>query len=660
MLELFKIAGKIELDGAEQADKKLDQIDKKGKGLGSRIGKTAKKFGKGMAIIGGAATAAGVASFAMVNKVTSGLDDIAKGAEKVGVSSGAYQEMSYWAGQNGIEHRQMEKIVGRFNQRMGKAKNGNEKYSEALQQMGIDMDEVRKGTVSTEDAFAQSIKSLSEMESEQDKVNLATEMFGDKASRDLLPALNDGSLSLEEAAKKAKELGIVMDEDALAASEKFQDTWDDLTKTLGMVGQKIAVELMPYFQNMMDWILENLPAIKEKFSVVFDAVKGVFTTVIDTIKGVIEWFNTWYESNEETVNGIWLTIQEKFQMVKEFIEEIWGTIKEFWQENGEEILNNAIRVFTSIKDTVQTYITRAQEIIEEVLNLVVPFIQEQLAKVEKFWDENGDKIMQAVENAFSFIETTINAVMDTIEWIIDNVWDNIAGIIDSAVNIVMDTIDLFASLLTGDFEGVRDAVLDIWDELWNIIKEVVEGAWDLLSGAFGILWDSISGWFTDLGSDAKEWGSDIVTGLWQGIKDMGSWLKTKVGDFISDNIPGPVKKILGISSPSKLMKEYGEDTGEGLGIGIEKKERDLKRTSERMAQTVARGMTPQVEIGQRAMSQPQQSSNSTTHNNYEAMFRGMFDGATFNTENKEDIEVLAQKLGRYVKDSMRSKGVVVR
>lgn len=279
ILELFKIGGILELIGVDKANKELDGLDNKSKGLGSKLGAFAKKTAKGAAVVGGAAVAAGTAAFAMTNKVTGAFDDISKGAQRAGVSTDFYQELDYWAGQNGVSHGQMEKAVGRFNQRMGQAQNGNEKYAGALQQLGVDMDAVRNGTLSTDDAFAQSIKTLSEMESEQDKVNLATEMFGTRMARDLLPALQDGSLSLEDAKKKAEELGIVIGEDSLDQAVKFQDTWDDLTRSFGAFGQKILAQLMPAFQTMMDWILDNMPMIQAIFQTAFDII-GVVVVLI--------------------------------------------------------------------------------------------------------------------------------------------------------------------------------------------------------------------------------------------------------------------------------------------------------------------------------------------------------------------------------------------
>src|SRR5690625_7442430 len=109
----------------------------------------------------------------MTKKVTDSFDDIAKSSTKLGVTTDTYQEMEYWASQNGLSSNDMERAVGRLNQRIGLAAEGNEKYSNALERLGVDMNAVKEGTVSTEDAMYQSIQTLSEMTNEQEKYALA-------------------------------------------------------------------------------------------------------------------------------------------------------------------------------------------------------------------------------------------------------------------------------------------------------------------------------------------------------------------------------------------------------------------------------------------------------------------------------------------------------
>lgn len=83
----------------------------------------------------------------------------------------------------------------------------------------------------------------------------------------------------------------------------------------------------------------------------------------------------------------------------------------------------------------------------------------------------------------------------------------------------------------------------------------------------------------DLGSLLWHAGKDIVRGLWNGIKSMGGWLWDQVTSFISDNIPGPVKRVLGIGSPSKVAFALMLDVGAGMVGGLDASERMVARAA---------------------------------------------------------------------------------
>ncbi|MFD3667534.1 hypothetical protein [Streptomyces sp. NPDC058672] len=60
-------------------------------------------------------------------------------------------------------------------------------------------------------------------------------------------------------------------------------------------------------------------------------------------------------------------------------------------------------------------------------------------------------------------------------------------------------------------------------------------------------------------------GRDVIRGLWNGIKAMGSWLKNQLIAFAKSMIPGPIASALGISSPSRLM---ADQVGRWIPAGI--------------------------------------------------------------------------------------------
>lgn len=496
----------------------------------------------GKAAVGATAALAGITAgaFAMTNKVTAAFDDISKGAQRLNVTTDFYQEMDFWASQNGLSHERMEKAIGRFNQRLGQAVNGNEKYADALSAVGINLDKVQDGSLSTEDAYTQTIQKLSQMESEQDKVNYATEIFGTRMARDLLPALADGALSIDDARKKAQELGIVMSEDALSSAVKFQDTYDQLTRTMKAVGQSVLVDLIPYFQAMMDWTLKNMPKIKDAFSTAFAFIRELFASIINRVKEFVQWFQTLYEDNEQTLSMLkdafqtylgfivsyWSEVFQNAQAIIEdtlnfivpFVQQMLTQFYEFWQENGQAILENAINVFQSIRDTIMVVFQAILTIAQEVLSVLVPFTQEKLAELREFWNENGQQIMEAVQNAFSFIQSIIEFVMPAVLAIIRTVLTAVKGVFDGALKVLMGLLQAFAGIFTGDIS-----------KLWEGIKNIFSGALQFIWNLFNLM---ILGRVVAIIKSFAKLGIRLIKNFAQSIANFFRGMATQIGQII--------------------------------------------------------------------------------------------------------------------------------
>ncbi|MEU5838772.1 hypothetical protein ABZ820_34625 [Streptomyces diacarni] len=74
-------------------------------------------------------------------------------------------------------------------------------------------------------------------------------------------------------------------------------------------------------------------------------------------------------------------------------------------------------------------------------------------------------------------------------------------------------------------------------------------------------------------------GKDVVRGLLNGVKSMGSWLRSQLISFAKSMVPGPIAKALGISSPSRVMaRDIGRWIPAGIVKGIEGGQGAVDRT----------------------------------------------------------------------------------
>lgn len=430
---IFTLLGEIFIDNEkanESIQKTESRAEKMAKGLGGGI-KTAAKWG---AAITGAAVGVGAAMFGMAKKSADALDEIHKGSSRMGVTTDAFQEMEYWGSQNGIAMNDVEKAVGRLNQRMGEAANGNEKYSNALEKLGVNMDDVRAGTVSTEDAFAISIQSLSEMESSQERAAAASELFGTKLARELLPALEDGSLSFEDAKERAAELGIVLSEDSVNAGATFTDTMDDVKRSMGAVVTNIGAEVMPIFQQGLEWVLEHMPEIQEVIKVVFEKIGEFITAAANIFKdyllpifqSVFDWTKENWPIIQKIIEGVFKAIklvwENVLQPVLTLLWDIFKNIVKWVSDNWPTISKIFKTVFDAISTVWNGVLKPVLDFLWELLKNIFNWVSGTFSGITKIFETAFEGIGKAVETVTGIFEGFIGVIKRAWDWLTK--WNN--------------------------------------------------------------------------------------------------------------------------------------------------------------------------------------------------------------------------------------------
>ena len=151
------------------------------------------------------------------------------------------------------------------------------------------------------------------------------------------------------------------------------------------------------------------------------------------------------------------------------------------------------------------------------------------------WVEEYSNVL--ADKAVTLITTLANAIIK-----------NLPGLIVAAVRII-------GSLATGLIENLPTLIKQVPTIIAELVNGFVEGLPDII-----------------------DVGKQIVNGLWEGIKSLGSWLGDKVSGFFGDMVDG-VKDFLGIRSPSRVFASIGEFMMEGLAIGMENSKGEVMETA---------------------------------------------------------------------------------
>lgn len=214
---------------------------------------TASHLGGVLAGLGAGVSLAGLV--AVFKSVSDELDRVAKASQKVGISTEGLSALEYAAGQSGVEVQALETALGKLSKTAVEAARGGKEHAAAFEALGV---EVRDGNghLKTADKLLLDLaEAFAQFEDGPAKSELALRLFG-KAGADLIPLLNQGRDGITALMEEARRLGVVLDADAAAAAERFNDNMDRVAKSMRGLAVAAAEDVLPAIADISDAMAE--------------------------------------------------------------------------------------------------------------------------------------------------------------------------------------------------------------------------------------------------------------------------------------------------------------------------------------------------------------------------------------------------------------------
>ena len=222
----------------------------KGMDSAKRSAKLKKAFKVGAV----AALAVGVAFAKVAKDAINAADNFAKMSKKVGISVESLSGLEFAAKISGTTLDALRTSLTRLAANASDASMGVGEAKEAFDAMKIETLDATGALKPMEVLLLEVADRFALMEDGTEKTALAMDIFG-KSGTDLIPMLNAGSAGIQEMKDRARELGIVIDEETAVKSERFNDALVELSSAFqGMIFSILDSGLLDALVDLAEWL----------------------------------------------------------------------------------------------------------------------------------------------------------------------------------------------------------------------------------------------------------------------------------------------------------------------------------------------------------------------------------------------------------------------
>jgi TP901 family phage tail tape measure protein len=456
-------------------------------------------------------------------------------------------------------------------------------------------------------------------------------------------------------------------------------------------------------------IIAGFGAIAGALGMTAGALAGIIGIAAGVIAGIvalgaafviayqkIDWFRNF-------VNQAWAQIKAYFQtaltfisgivsqvmsVVSAFISEKLAQIRAFWQENGLMILQAAQNVWNVIKAVIST----VMNVIVAIMNVAWPLIKAIIVSVweaikgvingalniimgvvtvfaalftgnwRKLWEGVKQFLFGTVQFIWNFISLMfIGRILNIFKLfatgaksLFTTLWSGVKAIFTSALNVIKTAVTSYFNFvkttITASMNGVKSFLSTVWNTVKNIftnglsaIKTAVSNGMNAVKTKITSVWNKVVEYFK--GIDLKQVGKNIIQGLIDGITSMVGSLMNKAKS-IANSVKNTIKKALDIHSPSRVMMELGEFTGEGFALGLNKTLRDINVTADRLAYAAVPSVEPS-NYSAGGSTTIQQPINITLN----------YSGSGSPADAYQIVDILERELGNRIGSRLRYSGV---
>jgi TP901 family phage tail tape measure protein len=403
--------------------------------------------------------------------------------------------------------------------------------------------------------------------------------------------------------------------------------------------------VIDFFQANFIPILAGLatPAIIGLASVIGGVLVGALTALLSPIAlvsaGVALLVAAW-QSNFANIQGY---TAEIVASIADIISGFLAAVSEFWNKNGASIMAFVTRTWNTIISIITQVVQGVLTVISAVLSAVASFIQNnqdllvnlitvawyQIKAVIDFilgtiqgiittvaglitgdWDMFGQGLQTIAETFMNFISETIGNVLAGILSFFGvnaedtkKVWTGLGILLEKETSKFMNAIGTAITighiLLEAAWENTKRNITQVWDKLQSLLPESITTAIDNILTAVSKALEGVK-------KSAESVGTSFVDGIVAGIKSKINEIVAAAKSVVNAAI-GAANEAQDSNSPSEVMKQSGQDYGDGYILGI-------KETLSRATSAVTGLVTNMTDMPMQQQLAPAIANSGATYN----------------------------------------------
>ena len=376
-------------------------------------------------------------------------------------------------------------------------------------------------------------------------------------------------------------------------------------------------------------VKEIFGAVWDLIKGTFESWTIAFKGIADTVLGWFgtTWDETWTNIKQFFVdiwNGITSFFSNVISSIKMAVSNFITTIINFFAQLPTNIANFITNAYNSVVTWVSNMVAKAREMGQNFLNAVVSFFTNLPYKVGYFIGNTltniviwvGNMVAKAREMGTNFLNNVVSfftqlpgKVLQFITSAFNNVQTWATNMVNKAremgTNFINNVVSFFTQLPGQVLQFITSALNNVQTWATNMVNKAREMGTNFINNVVSFMQqlpgkikqyldsaiNNLKTWVTQMGQKGKEAvqslinnvmsaasgiaskvmsiGTDIVTGVWNGIKNAAGWFTDQVKSFFSGIVDG-VKDALGIGSPSKVFRdEIGRWLPPGVVQGFE-------------------------------------------------------------------------------------------